>query len=161
MELALEYRTWDARDSTALEPSAAGAENPSVLSREHLNKTSRLVSPPRPRAGLIANRRPLCSGVREDIMAAAGLRSLCDCGTRGRFAYQWLRLAHTESARGWLTRNCHTSGGGHRRSLWPGLVQGGPRLTVGRYAARARLRTVGWCRGGGPTTTTAWGVYTS
>ena len=102
MELALEYRTWDARDSTALETSVTGAENTSVLSPEHLNKTSRLVSPPRPRAGLIANRRPLCSGVREDIMTAAGLRSLCDCGTRGRFAYQWLRLAHTESARGWL-----------------------------------------------------------
>ena len=102
MELALEYRTWDARDSTALEPNAAGAGNPSVLSPEHLNKTSRLVSPPRPRAGLIANRRPLCSGVREDIMDPAGLRSLCDCGICGLFAYQWLRLAHTELARGWL-----------------------------------------------------------
>ena len=77
-------------------------------------------------------------------MAAAGLRSLCDCGNRGRFAHQWLRLAHRESAQGWLTRNCHTSGGGHRRSLWRGLVQGGPRLTtVGRYAARAQLFTVG------------------
>ena len=82
MELALEYRTWDARDSTALEFSAAGAENPSVLSPEHLNKTSRLVSPPRPRAGLIANRRPLCSGVREGIMDPAGLRSPSEAGLR-------------------------------------------------------------------------------
>ena len=99
----MEYRTWDAWDSTALELSVAGAENPSVLSPEHLNKTSRLVSPPRPRAGLIANRRPLCSGVREGIMDPAGLRSLrCDCGICGLFAYQWLRLAHTESARGGL-----------------------------------------------------------
>ena len=48
----------------------------------------------------------------------------------------------TQSRRGaGLRRNCHTSGGGHRSSLWLGLVPGGPRLTVGRYAARARLRT--------------------
>ena len=82
MELALEYRTWDARDSTALEFRAAGAENPSVLSPEHLNKTLRLVSPPRPRAGLIANRRPLCSGAREGIMDPAGPRSPSVAGLR-------------------------------------------------------------------------------
>ena len=136
---------WDAQDGTVLELSEARAGDLGRPMLPEHPKSPRVRLAPQATSRPIANWRPLCSGVREDIMAAAGLRSLCDCGTRGRFAHQWLRLAHRESARGWLMRNCHTSGGGHRRSLWRGLVQGGPRLTtVGRYAARARLRTGCW-----------------